>query len=220
MTGSRPRLQSPSVWPVDFGELLRFTLSDALAQEFVHSSCNRFFEPNDEQPARVCIRRGAGGSWAVLPREWQQYFEAIADPEEREQVLVQLSTGGQDLVSPLLFRYHVGRQKGSRGAVHWQENTPESLADYLTSCRALSLDRTCSDSPIVSFPPSDVQNVPEPCTPAQKQPRTRPRPDVEGKINIKNALQAGKSPKKDHEVERFSSLGGYKQMIESSRKLC
>lgn len=81
----------------------------------------------------------------------------------------------------------------------------------MTSCRTLSLDRTCSDSPIVSFPPCDGQNAPEPCTPAQKQPRSIPRPDVEGKINIKNALQAGKSPKKDHEVERFSSLGGLEQ---------
>lgn len=116
MTGCRPRLQSPSVWPVDFDELLRFTLSDSLAQEFVHSSCNRFFEPNDEQPARVRIRRGAGGSWAVLPRDWQQYFEAITDPEERERVLVQLSTGGQDLVSSSSFlRVHGRGEKAYRG---------------------------------------------------------------------------------------------------------
>ncbi|GAA5871608.1 hypothetical protein JCM3774_006310 [Rhodotorula dairenensis] len=197
MSSSRSRLQCSSLWPVDLDELLRFALADRLAQEFVHSSCNRFFEPTrrDEASsaaaaAQVRVRRGPGGSWAVLPEAWQVYFEAITDPRERERVLVQLSTGGQDLL-----------------------DAPASLIDYLTSCRTLALDRTCSDSPVVSFPPPRKNDSPapprhasEPYFPTQKQPRTRTREEADAKVNIKNALQAGKSPKKEHEVDRFSSL--------------
>ncbi|GAA5985483.1 hypothetical protein JCM10908_006992 [Rhodotorula pacifica] len=192
MTSSRSRLESPSRWPVDLDELLRFGLLDPLAQDFVSSSCNRFFEPSsveeDDVPAKVRIRRGAGGSWAVLPQEWQQYFEAVTDSAERERVLELLSTGGQDLVY-----------------------APASLTAYLTKCRTLSLDRTCSDTPIVSFSTSTASRssgrpTEDPAVAGQKPPRTVIRQKGDGKINIRNALQAGKSPKKEHEVDRFSSL--------------
>ncbi|POY75484.1 hypothetical protein BMF94_1386 [Rhodotorula taiwanensis] len=190
MSPARPRLQSPSFWPVEVQELVRFALYDSLAQDFVASSCNRFFEPshcNDGDsgaPPRTRVRRGQGGSWAVLPAEWQRYFEAITDANEREETLVELSRGGQALTG-----------------------APASLLDYLGHCRTLALDRTCSDDPILSFP-SRQEGLPRPrpFVQGEKSYRERTAVEAEAKINIKNALKAGKSPKKEHEVDRFGTL--------------
>lgn len=89
-----------------------------------------------------------------------------------------------------------------------QNDPPSSLAAYLESCRSLSLDRTCSDDSILSFPPREGEpEKPKPWVQGIKMEREKTAEEKAAKINIKNALKAGKSPKKEHEVDRFSTLG-------------
>lgn len=89
-----------------------------------------------------------------------------------------------------------------------QTSAPASLLEYLNSCQSLSLDRTCSDDPILLFPPrTDGLPRPRPFVQGEKLYRERTAVEAEAKINIKNALKAGKSPKKEHEVDRFGTLG-------------
>lgn len=91
-----------------------------------------------------------------------------------------------------------------------QTGAPASLLDYLGHCRTLALDRTCSDDPILSFP-SRQEGLPRPrpFVQGEKSYRERTAVEAEAKINIKNALKAGKSPKKEHEVDRFGTLGPF-----------
>lgn len=82
-------------WPVDLQELVRFTLYDEVAQRFVNSSCNTFF-----QPVRRCDgtlgadrRVGPEGCWDRLPEVWRSYFESVKETNEREELLMRLSRG-------------------------------------------------------------------------------------------------------------------------------
>lgn len=81
---------------------------------------------------------------------------------------------------------------------------------YLTSCRTLSLDRTCSPVPVLSYPSassSSTRLASQARAPISAIRRERTEEEKLAKINLKNALQAGKSPKKEHEVDSLSQLG-------------
>ncbi|GAA6048690.1 hypothetical protein JCM3770_002023 [Rhodotorula araucariae] len=178
-------LQEPLAFPVDINELVRFALHDPFTQSIATSSANTFFEPvaSSAGGSRIRVRQGHGEScWDLLPAEWRAYFAAIEGAEERDALLRVLSEG------------------------HCPDDSPSSLAAYLASCGALSLPRDCSDVAVVTYPPSLVR----PARTARPQPQSKRTKRTEeerlAKINLQNAQQAGKSPKKEHEVEQFSLL--------------
>jgi hypothetical protein len=86
-------------------------------------------------------------------------------------------------------------------------NFPQSLQSFLTSCRSLSFNRTCSLDPLFSYPPQ---------SPSEPRRRQTPPPAAEApvhshlkgkaKAHHTNALKAGQSPKKHHEVVKFCAL--------------
>ncbi|BGP35417.1 hypothetical protein JCM10296v2_007255 [Rhodotorula toruloides] len=182
MSGSST-FDSAFQWPVDLQQLVHFALYDTQAQLFVNSSCNTFFQPFKRSDGTFCVDRRAGsdGCWDRLPGSWREYFESVTDASEREALLMRLSRGEA-------------------------EGLPESLSAYLTSCRTLSLNRTCSPVPVLSYPSASSRPAAQarPPTPAVRRERTEE--ERLAKINLKNALQAGKSPKKEHEVDNLSKL--------------
>ncbi|BGP27703.1 splicing factor u2af-associated protein 2 [Rhodotorula toruloides] len=175
-------------WPVDLQQLVHSALYDTQTQSFVNSSCNTFFHPVKRPNGTWFVDRRTGpeGCWDRLPGAWRTYFEAVTDTDEREELLVRLSQGEA-------------------------EGLPESLSAYLTSCRILSLNRTCSPVPVLSYPSASSSATRISCrapTPAPLVRRERTEEEKLAKVNLKNALQAGKSPKKEHEVENLSRLVG------------
>lgn len=82
-------------WPVDLQELVRFSLYDELAQRFVNSSCNTFFQPVRRTDGTFGVDRRIGpeGCWDRLPEAWRSYFESVTDANEREELLIRLSRG-------------------------------------------------------------------------------------------------------------------------------
>ncbi|BGO95678.1 hypothetical protein NBRC10512_007376 [Rhodotorula toruloides] len=185
MSGSSA-FDSAFQWPVDLKQLIHFALYDTQAQLFVKSSCNTFFQPFKRSDGTFCVDRRVGldGCWDRLPEAWREYFESVTGADEREALLVRLSRGEA-------------------------EGLPDSLNAYLTSCRTLSLDRTCSPVPVLSYPSassSSTRLASQARAPISAIRRERTEEEKLAKINLKNALQAGKSPKKEHEVDSLSQL--------------
>ncbi|GAA5906081.1 uncharacterized protein JCM6883_002545 [Sporobolomyces salmoneus] len=180
--------------PFDLSTLLNFTLVDSFTQELANSSCNNFFESYSARDGsgRIRVRReGSPGQrcWDSLPSEWREYFQAIKEHEKRNEVLKELSKA--DTSSPIY------------------QSFPSSLQSFLSSCRSLSFDRTCSLNPILSYPPSSSSGT----TSRPRQPSPPPSINpalahLKGKAKAQhtNALKAGQSPKKHHEVVKFCSL--------------
>ena len=84
-----------------------------------------------------------------------------------------------------------------------QEDYPPTLRSYLASARNLSLERTCSNEPLLSYPPSSSPRVPH------SLPRVDPtwhKLPLSGRGKRSNAEREGLSQKKGHEVTRFSDL--------------
>ncbi|GAA5958326.1 hypothetical protein JCM3765_004793 [Sporobolomyces pararoseus] len=186
--------------PFDLSSLLSFTLVDPFNQELVDSSCNNFFESYKANDGSGRIRVRQGGSdqkcWDSLPLDWRKHFESIKDHESRAQALKELSAADPSSSTFCDF--------------------PESLRSFLNSCRSLSFDRACSLDPILSYPPNSSPN---------SRPRQPPSTATEGpalahlkgkaKAHHTNALKAGQSPKKHHEVVKFCSL--VESMLEEER---
>ncbi|KAK4049258.1 hypothetical protein OIV83_004194 [Microbotryomycetes sp. JL201] len=107
-----------------------------------------------------------------------------------------------DLVQMLHFAFNndtVTRIVNSASNDFFEDDYPPSLATYLETCKRLSFDRACAVDfePVLSYP-----NRPNK-TPA---PRTSATESVQVPKRLTNAMRAGQSPKKLHEVERFSKL--------------
>ncbi|BGP51750.1 hypothetical protein JCM10450v2_007700 [Rhodotorula kratochvilovae] len=181
---STTALREPLVFPIDISELVRFTLHDSFTQRIATSSANTFFEPvaSSSDSSRIRVRRGHEEScWDLLPEDWRTYFEAVEGEEERDTLLRVLSEG------------------------QCPDDAPPTLASYLASCRTLSLPRTCSAVPVLTYPPSLTRPARERVQPQSKRTK-RTEEERLAKINLQNAQQAGKSPKKEHEVEQFGLL--------------
>ncbi|GAA5850424.1 hypothetical protein JCM9279_001411 [Rhodotorula babjevae] len=181
----------PFSFPVDIEELIRFTLDDPFVQSIATSSANTFFQPapassstsTSASSRRLRVRQDHEWScWDLLPADWRAYFEGLTGHDERDALLRRLSEG------------------------HCPDDAPPALAAYLDSCRSLSLPRTCSDLPVVTYPPSLARSPRPRRAPAPTKRTTRTDEERLAKINLKNAQQAGKSPKKDHECDQFSLL--------------
>ncbi|GAA5982873.1 hypothetical protein JCM11641_002613 [Rhodosporidiobolus odoratus] len=181
-TGSNTgKLFNDFPWPFDLAQLLELVLVDPFAQNLVNSAANRFFSLS---PAgEIQIRRDEGGCWGLLPPAWRDYCEGIAE-EKWDETLQDLSRGER-------------------------EDFPPTMKDYFDRCRTLSLARTCSTVPVLSFPPAKTRDHGR-----RAPPSSEAKPAFEADfttqkikgINMKNAQKAGKSPKKEHEVEQLSSL--------------
>ncbi|GAA5970585.1 hypothetical protein JCM21900_005820 [Sporobolomyces salmonicolor] len=192
MVAASPSLLGDFPFPVPLAQLLHFALADPFAQSLADSACNTFFEPalhsreagagDGERCVRV--RKGEHGCWDLLPEEWRAWFEGIERDEERDQVLKGLAEGERT-------------------------NFPPTLQAFLTTCRALSLDRTCSNTPLLSYPPQRASPAPRARSPARPTSSLAERHEhvaaALGKKE-KNAIKAGMSPKKEHEVVRFCGL--------------
>ncbi|GAA5945680.1 hypothetical protein JCM3775_000009 [Rhodotorula graminis] len=181
----------PFSFPVDLDELIRFTLNDPFVQSIATSSANTFFQPvpastssaSSSSSRRLRVRQDHEWScWDLLPADWRAYFEGATADDDRDALLRRLSEG------------------------HCPDDAPPTLAAYLASCRTLSLPRTCSDLPVVTYPPSRTRTARPSRTPAPTKRTTRTAEERLAKINLKNAQNAGKSPKKDHECDRFAAL--------------
>ncbi|GAA6034718.1 hypothetical protein JCM8097_001136 [Rhodosporidiobolus ruineniae] len=182
---SSPSIFAPShPWPLDLPALVRFCLSDPSTQPWINSAANRFFAPSPAGEGGVEVKRTEEGCWALLPAEWQSYFEVVEDEEERMAVLKDLAMGER-------------------------ADFPPSLQDYLNRCRALSLDRTCSPAPVLSFPPPspDQPSPPRPYEAGERENEfEEPVMEKVKGVNVQNAKRSGKSPKKEHEVRQLSRL--------------
>ncbi|GAA5863568.1 hypothetical protein JCM8547_007287 [Rhodosporidiobolus lusitaniae] len=174
-------------WPFSLDSLVHFCLHDPFTQSIVTSAGNCFFAPSrlpgeeEEGDKFVNVRRGGKGGWTLLPKDWRDYFESVKGEKEREEVLRDLANGRR-------------------------EDFPPSLTSFLYSCRSLSLNRTCSPEPVLSFPPSPSSS---------STTRREWREDAEEVqeitvkmkgINTRNAEKAGQGPKKEHEVKQLSKL--------------
>ncbi|GAA6017773.1 hypothetical protein JCM10207_000495 [Rhodosporidiobolus poonsookiae] len=176
---ARPLFDDSYPWPFKVAELVRFTLQDTFTQQWATSAANNFFRavrPSEESQPFVDVRREVQG-WAFMPKDWQEYFETTVQLEERDQVLEDLANGSR-------------------------QDFPPSLTVYLDSCRSLSLDRTCTPTPVLSFPSPAAP----PDAPKRPWPTAQPHQPLVTGQNTKNALQAGQSPKKEHEVKQLSAL--------------
>lgn len=83
--------------PIDLIALTSFVLEDPFTQSLVSSSANDFFEVVTTTRGRHVSIREAGGSWALIPREWRDAFGAVGRAQRRE-VLRDLANG-KDRVS-------------------------------------------------------------------------------------------------------------------------
>ncbi|GAA6010612.1 hypothetical protein JCM11491_002993 [Sporobolomyces phaffii] len=171
----------------DLGALVEWTLVDPFVQRLANASCNHFFEPDSRRGIRV-RQDGDLTCWGILPAEWRSHFERITDPAERDRVLVELSSSPSSSPSTL----------------------PKSLESFLDTCQSLSLDRTCSlDDPVLSYPPDAPRRRcrpdPVPVPPFAPTP-TPSHLKGKAKAHHTNALKAGQSPKKQHEVAQFCAL--------------
>ncbi|GAA5930183.1 uncharacterized protein JCM15063_004737 [Sporobolomyces koalae] len=176
--------------PFDVSELLCFSLSNPFTQALANSSCNNFFEAYkaDDTTGRIRVRReGKNTCWSLLPSEWREYFAAVEDPDQRDRILEQLSTGNEPGPSALAL--------------------PSSLQAYLDACKSLSFKRTCSIEPILAYPRTRTRTPRAPPTSEVSAPHPA-LAHLKGKAKAHhtNALKAGQSPKKHHEVVQFCSL--------------
>ncbi|GAA6060687.1 hypothetical protein JCM10212_005069 [Sporobolomyces blumeae] len=205
MVNSPPRAVDAPL-PLPLERLVEFAFEDPLTASLAHSSCNSFFQPFVPDPTSgprdgyIDTRRGPEGCWDRLPTEWTTYFDQVVDPSDRARVLRDLANA------------------------HPSPEFPPSLREFLSSCRTLSFDRTCSDVPILSYPPrpshSPTPNEPAPSDPIPTASSSRTTTDgptlrgdavsttLKGKAKARhtNAQRAGESPKKRHEVVEFCRL--------------
>ncbi|GAA5917796.1 hypothetical protein JCM6882_004548 [Rhodosporidiobolus microsporus] len=217
---SLPPLDLPLPLPFPLPALLSFALSNPFTQSLTTSAANRFFVDSHPPPSPspsssagagpgarepfVQVREGGEdvrGCWGLLPGEWREWFDAVSPTEDgRMGVLKDLANGSR-------------------------EDFPPSLQAYLNSCRALSLDRSCSWDPVLSYPPRPSSSSPSSpaAPPPANEPQEREKAKAKGKgkaegkrkkervqgvkgPNVKNALKAGQSDKKEHEVRQLSRL--------------
>ncbi|GAA5926433.1 hypothetical protein JCM1841_001722 [Sporobolomyces salmonicolor] len=193
MVAASPSLLGGFPFPLPLAQLLHFALADPFAQSLADSACNTFFEPalhsREAGPGDgerfVRVRQGEHGCWDLLPEEWRAWFEGIERDEERDQVLKGLAEGERT-------------------------DFPPTLQAFLTSCRALSLDRTCSNTPLLSYPPQRASPASRSLSPARPTSSLAERHEHVAAAALgrkeKNAIKAGMSPKKEHEVVRFCGL--------------
>ncbi|GAA5871877.1 hypothetical protein JCM16303_000905 [Sporobolomyces ruberrimus] len=179
--------------PFDLASLLSFTLADPFAQTLANSSCNDFFESYTTEDGsgriRVSLKEQRGG-WGALPLEWREYFHTFKEPAARSDLLEQLTS--LEISTPTTCDF------------------PPSLQTFLNSCRSHSFDRTCSLDPILSYPPNH-RSQPSLSKAAPLHTQVSKTPALEGlkgkaKAHHLNALKAGQSPKKQHEVVKFCAL--------------
>ncbi|GAA5865541.1 hypothetical protein JCM1840_001437 [Sporobolomyces johnsonii] len=180
-------------FPIPLPQLLHFALVDPFTQSLANSACNTFFEPVlQSREARagqgqrfVRVRKGERGCWDLLPEQWRAWFERIDRDDERDDVLKCLAQGER-------------------------ADFPPTLQAFLTSCRALSLDRTCSNTPLLSYPPQrpSFSSSPSlsPARPTSSLAERHEKVSAALGRKEKNAIKAGMSPKKEHEVVRFCGL--------------
>lgn len=174
--------------PVELTLLVQFVLENKLNQDLLNISSNVFYQAKltSDNTYRIGVRKDS--NWDILPLEWRNYFDSIKLKEERDKLLNDLANLNVNL------------------------NTPPTLAQYLKSCQDLSLERTCSNIPLLSYPPTSA-------------PRTTPLPlsiptwhniplTVRGKKG-KDEVE-GMTPKKGHECTRFSQLLNLKDEKEDS----
>ncbi|GAA5830005.1 hypothetical protein JCM11251_006842 [Rhodosporidiobolus azoricus] len=198
--------------PFSLASLLHFALSDPFTQTLAKSAANRFFDasylpgssPLDEddgkpgqmtREARVVVRTTGDegrGCWGLLPLEWREYFDGFATAEERMDMLKDLANGER-------------------------EDFPPSLQAFLYSCRSMSFDRTCSPVPVLSYPPRPSTSSSSPADLSLNKDsvalheKDEKKPKIKGernarRLNVKNAMKAGQSDKKEHEVQQLSRL--------------
>ncbi|KAM0790492.1 hypothetical protein ACM66B_003366 [Microbotryomycetes sp. NB124-2] len=185
-----------NILPFDLVELINFCFSNGSVTRIVNSATNNFFNVStlDRHGSTSCymdIRRDDESTWASMPLEWQRYFESFIDTnaslEQRHHLLVDLANGSI------------------------RTDYPRSLVNYLETCQRLSFDRTCAPdlAPVLRYPPTppaasaaiDDQDQHIDTRPRQQSQSPSHQPKT-----LTNAMRAGQSPKKRHEVERFSKL--------------
>ncbi|KAK4705456.1 hypothetical protein P7C70_g752, partial [Phenoliferia sp. Uapishka_3] len=166
----------PEDLPIDLITLSNFILADPVVQALAQSATNSFFAPYKLSSGgwRVGVREKEGHNWGALPREWREFF--LAYPRsERQQLLTDLANGESN------------------------SQYPPSLERHIQTCRALSLPRTQSDVPIISYSLSDR---------AFLSSQTVSAPPEKERHKPTNKDGAGLGPKKWHEVVHFCRIVG------------